>query len=333
MRNLEELILPRSISDYFKKEIKAAALKKDLNQILKRFIIISGVFSILSLLFIDWSGSGTSLVLSLIGYFLVAFIIIFIVILALFLVWLSVKKYNRKNKIEDVLADYLQLVSTNVGSGMTIDQSLWYAVRKRFGILSDEIEIVAKKIMGGMEVKEALFDFAARYDSDVLKKSITLLVEGMESGGRLAELIAKISWNIKENQLMKKQLASDTTVYVLFVGFATLIAAPVLFALSHRIIIVMSNIISNIDLSSAVGVSTKLPITKLGSSLDQGDFKIFAFISLFITSIVSSLIIGSVRRGDIKGGVKLIPIFIAISFILFLIASIILTTVFSNVGI
>ena len=78
---------------------------------------------------------------------------------------------------------------------------------------------------------------------------------------------------------------------------------------------------------------TKIPINNLGTGLDQGDFKLFSFISLFITCIFSSLIIGSVRTGSIKGGIKLIPVFIAVSFILYLVASIILTHLFSGIGV
>lgn len=331
----DKLFLPMSLLDYFKKEIKSVNLEQDIHKLLLRFLLISLILSTVTVLlfrkFPDY-GSNFKLILDATSSIFIAFFITFSIILFLFYVWLTIKKYNRKNEIEEVLADYLQLVSTNVGSGMTIDQALWYAVRKRFGVLSDEIEIVAKKIMSGVEVKEALSDFTEKYDSDILKKSIILLIEGMESGGKLSELIAKIAWNIKETQMMKKQLAADTTAYVMFIGFASLIAAPVLFALSHRILIIMSDVISKIDLSSAVGVSTKIPITSLGTGLSQSDFKVFAYLSLFIISIFSSLIIGSVRTGDVKGGVRLIPIFIVISFILFLVASIVLSKFFSGVG-
>jgi len=334
MKTFDKLFLPKSLFDYFKEEIKSVGIEKELHQILKKLLIVSFVISLISFFFrkIPDFPNFLELILYVISSFLIIYFVAFFVVLIFFYIWLSVKKYNRKNKIESVLADYLQLVSTNVSSGMTIDQALWYAVRKRFGILSYEVEIVAKKIMGGVEVDVALIDFAEKYDSDILKKSVALLVEGMKSGGKLGGLISKISWNIKENQLMKKQLASDTTVYVMFIGFSTLIAAPILFALSHRIIIVMTDIMSQIDLSSAVGVSTKMPITELGSGLDQSDFKIFAYLSMFVTSVFSSLIIGSVRSGNIKGGVKLIPIFVLISFVLFLLASVILTHFFSGIG-
>ena len=95
----------------------------------------------------------------------------------------------------------------------------------------------------------------------------------------------------------------------------------------------MGTIMGKIDFSSVVGVSTKIPISSLGVGLDQKDFKIFSYLSLFVTSIFSSLIIGSVRTGDVKGGIKLIPVFMIISFVLFLIASIILTHFFSGIGV
>jgi len=55
---------------------------------------------------------------------------------------------------------------------MTIDRALWYAVRPRFGVLANEIEIVAKETMRGQDLKIALQNFADKYDSILLKNKI-----------------------------------------------------------------------------------------------------------------------------------------------------------------
>ena len=132
---------------------------------------------------------------------------------------------------------------------------------------------------------------------------------------------------------MKKEIAGSVTMYTIFIGFASLIAAPLLYSLSHRIIIVMSDLTGKIDLSSAVSVSTKLPIQTIGSGITATDFKIFAFIMLFITSLFSGLIISVVKKGSIKEGLKNIPVYIVVSMLLFLIFSVILTSLFGKIGI
>jgi archaeal flagellar protein FlaJ len=335
MNRIERFFLTGSILDILENNIKSAGIKKDLHYIIVRLIVTNFVLSIgvMALFFksiVDYA--GIELVISLISYYIISFFLSFAVLIIIFFMYLSMKKYKRKKEIETVLPDYLQLVATNVGSGMTIDQALWYAVRSRFGILAFEMELVAKKIMGGSELREALLDFSDRYDSDTLKKSIILLVEGLEAGGEVAELISRIAWNIKETQIMRKEVSADVTTYVIFITFAAIIAAPLLFALSHRIIIVMSEVTGKMDFSNVASVGTKLPIQNIGKGLNPSEFKNFAFICLSITALFSAMIISSVRKGNIKEGIRLIPMFIGISLLLFLLFSSLLSYFFGGIG-
>jgi len=335
MNRLERFFLTANLLDRLEKNIRSAGISKDLHFIIIRLLIINIAFSIV-ILFIFFKSiteySGLELVISIISYYIISFFLAFAILIVLFFMYLGLRKYKRKKEVEEVLPDYLQLVATNIGSGMTIDQALWYAVRSRFGILAFEMELVAKKIMGGAELKEALMDFSDSYDSDILKKSIVLLIEGLEAGGEVAELISKISWNIKETQIMRKEVSADVTTYVIFITFAAIVAAPLLFALSHRIIIVMSEVTSKMDFSNVASVGTKLPIQNIGKGLNPKEFKNFAFICLSITGLFSAMIISSVRKGNVKEGVRLIPIFIAISLVLFLIFSSLLSYFFGGIG-
>ncbi|MFH1209850.1 MAG: type II secretion system F family protein [archaeon] len=335
MNRVERFFLTSSILDMLEGNLKNAGIKKELHYIIVRLLVTNFVLSVF-VMFLFFKSiseySGIELFISLISYYIISFFLSFTILIILFFMYLSIRKYNRKKEIENVLPDYLQLVATNIGSGMTIDQALWYAVRSRFGILAFEMELVAKKIMGGSELREALLDFSDRYDSDMLKKSMVLLVEGLEAGGEIADLISKIAWNIKETQIMRKEVSADVTTYVIFITFAAVVAAPLLFALSHRIVIVMSEVTSKMDFSNVASVGTKLPIQNIGKGLNPSEFKKFAFICLSITGLFSAMIISSVRKGNVKEGVRLIPIFIGISLLLFLVFSSILSYFFGGIG-
>src|SRR3989338_7794177 len=377
MKGFERLFLSKSLEGKLKIEFIKSGIKTTPIKFIKRLLIISFVLSLIGLLF--FSGyylKGRSVAefpLILINGEIISFFASLGVVGFFTYTWLTVKKNTRKRKIEEILADYLQLVSANVGAGMPIDQALWYAVRERFGILVEEMEVVAKKtitggdlgealidfaekydsdllkksvvlLVEGMEVGakktitggdlgEALIDFAEKYDSDLLKKSVVLLVEGLEAGGEVAELINKIAWNVREVQIMRKDISADVVTYVIFIGFAALVAAPLLFALSYRINIIMTTLLSGIDLSGTnVGASLggSLDITKIGSGLSPNSFKNFAISALLITSVMSAMIISTVTKGSIKGGIRLIPIFAAVSLLLFFILSAILTALFSG---
>src|SRR3989338_5231262 len=61
-----------------------------------------------------------------------------------------------KNRVEEVLPDFLSLSASNVRAGMTIDQAMWYAAKPEFGILSTEVATVAKKAFGGVPFNTAI---------------------------------------------------------------------------------------------------------------------------------------------------------------------------------
>ncbi len=256
------------------------------------------LFYIIAMLFILWT--------------LIFFLFLGVVWL-LFYLFVDLRIFKRKLSIEDVLPDFLFLAATNIRSGMTIDQSLWSAIRPGFGVLANEIETVAKEVMSGADLTDSLEKFADKYESDVLKRSINLLVEGIKSGGEMGNLLTKIASNIRESRLIKEEISADVTSYVIFITFASVVAAPALLALSNQLIGIISSIVSGVDMSSSG--SMVFAITDI--SISETDFKIFALVSLLITSFFSSIIVATIKKGSIKEGIKYIPVFIITSFVIY----------------
>jgi flagellar protein FlaJ len=254
---------------------------------------------------------------------LLAIIWILIFSIVLFIMWLmfygalDLAIFHRRQKLEEVLPDFLQLVSSNIRAGMTTDQALWYAVRPRFGVLAKEIEEVAKRTFAGEPLDDALQHFVRKYDSKTLERSINLLVEGMRAGGEVGELLNKIAGNIQETNIMKKEMAASVTTYIIFISFATIIAAPFLFGMAYQLIIVIQEVFSRVNITP--GTNAGFPLTISKGVISTTDFKIFAVSSLLITSFFSSIIIAAIKKGDIKGGIKYIPMFMVSSLALFFI--------------
>ena len=266
----------------------------------------------------------TTIITSIIALWVLVFTVLLFVLWILFYVVVDLKIFRRKITIEDVLPDYLQLTASNIKAGMTIDRALWFAVRPRFGVLAKEIEIVAKETMKGEYLKTALQKFADKYDSILLKRSISLLIEGLESGGEIGGLLNKIAINIQETKIMKKEMAANVTTYVIFISFATIAAAPALFALSGVLIKVISSLGSELSGLTGAASSAGFALSFSGSGIKYNDFRIFAVISLIITSFFSATIISTIVKGNMKLGLRYIPIFMIVSITLFFIADLIL---------
>jgi pilus assembly protein TadC len=269
---------------------------------------------------VTWGITWSTILVSIATLWALVFIVLLFILWVLFYIVIDLKIFKRKVDIEDVLPDYLQLTASNIKAGMTIDRALWYAVRPRFGVLAREIETVAKETMRGEDLKTALQIFADKYDSVLLKRSISLMIEGLEAGGEIGNLLNKIAINIQENKIMKKEMAANVTTYIIFISFATVAAAPLLFALSGVLIKVISTLGSTLGGIGSAAAGTGFALSFSGSGIRYNDFRIFAIISLLITSFFSAMIIATIKRGSAKLGFKYIPIFMVITVILFLIA-------------
>ena len=255
-------------------------------------------------------------------------VVLLLMLWLLFYLITDIRIFKRRIGIEDVLADFLQLTSANIRAGMPIDRALWYAVRPQFGVLASEIEMVAKETMSGEDLEEALKRFSEKYDSLMLRRSINLLIEGIAAGGEIGDLLTKISIDIQESRIMKKELSANVTTYVIFISFATIVAAPLLFALSSHLLFIVSNLMLKLDVPSGI---TTFSINFSEAGMSIRDFRIFAITCLVITSYFSSVIIATIRKGDIKAGVKYIPIFIFSTIILFLIFSAVISRLFGSI--
>ncbi len=271
----------------------------------------AGIFYILIMMALVW---------------VVIFIAVIFLVWLLFYLMLDFRIFRRKMTIEEVLADFLQLTSANIRAGMPIDRALWFSVRPRFGVLAKEVEIVAKETMSGKELEKALTDFSRKYDSTLLSRSINLLIEGIRAGGEVGDLLNKISANISESRLMKKEMAANVTTYVIFITFATVVAAPVLFALSKQLLVIINSLVTSMERPAGAavgGLSTAFSTL----AIQPADFQLFAITMLTITAFFSASIIAIIKKGSIKGGFKYIPTFMVVAITIFYIADMILSNV------
>lgn len=301
-------------------------LDENARQINKSILFFVTLFNVLvSLIIIGFVIINNKNIDILILFMLILWTIVFaalylLTVLVVF-VYLDVRMYQHVMEIEESLPDFLQLASSNISAGMTVDRALWYAVRPKFGILAIEMENVAKSTIVGEDLEKALVKLGQRYDSRMLKETINLIVEGIQSGGEMAQLLNKLSTNIKETQLMRKEIGASVMTYAIFIGAATIVAAPLLFALSTQLLTIIQKIFGSIHIDKSVGVSGLFSMSLSGDSINIGDFRNFSILVLIISSFFSAAIISVIQKGSVKDGVKTIPIFIIVSLILYYAAS------------
>ena len=263
----------------------------------------TGIFNILFFTFILWF----SLQLGIVG-----------LLMSGYYFYTEQKIWMRTQRMEEVLEDFLHLVSENLKGGLTLEESLWNAVRPEFGVLSTEIQYTAKNVMTGEDVGEALTEFTHKYNSPILTRSLNLVVQGIEGGGKISDIIDRVIASIVETKRLKKEMGTTNLTYVIFVSFIVLVIAPGLFTLSNQFLTILSHFSAGLDVGEGVA---NMPMNIGKISIDPQLFSNFSVAAVGIISIFASMIISIIRKGTIRAGLKLTPAYFATSMILYWILS------------
>lgn len=243
--------------------------------------------------------------------------------------YMDLRIYHRTRKMEEQLPDFLQVLSANLKGGMTFEKALWAAIKPRFSILGSEMAKASKKVMTGYEVSKALIELSEKYDSLMLRRTVDLMISEIESGGNVAELIDRLVDNLKETKALKDEMSAASVAYVIFISVIVVVISPLLFALSFHLLTLMLKFIS--QLSVAAQRAATLPFLFSKVEINPNDFRTFSMAAIVVISFFSSLIVSVVEKGDMKGGLKYIPIYVFGSLAFFFLFMKALGAVFANI--
>ncbi|MFT4312373.1 MAG: type II secretion system F family protein [Candidatus Woesearchaeota archaeon] len=255
------------------------------------------------------------------------------VLVLIFYFMLDVKIYRRTQQIETILPDYLQVVSTNVKSGLSLEKSLWFAIKPSFGIMALEMEIVLKRVMAGQDLGEALTALAEKYDSPSLKRAMSLIVGEIDSGGSISHVLDGLVTNLKTTQRLKAELSASVITYMIFIGAIVVIIAPGLFSLAFNLLIYLKTFVGSIAASGAAGGGAG-PVAMFGDidpdAINLELFERFSIVTIFMIALFSSMIVSMIEKGNVKGGLKYIPVFTIGSFLAYILFRIVLGSIFGG---
>jgi Flp pilus assembly protein TadB len=225
--------------------------------------------------------------------------------------YLNLKIFNRVKEMDVNLADYLVLVSTNLKGGLSFEKSLWSAIKPEFGVLAEEMGLVSKKVMTGSELSDALQEFSEKYDSPSIRRTIDLILGQIESGGEVASVLDETIETLRKTKILKEEMAANTLMFTIFIGIIVTVISPLLFALALNLLDILIGVSATV--APALEAASNTPFTMKEIEIDSDDFKIFSVLALSVISIFASLILSIIQKGDIKSGVKYVPLFLFIA--------------------
>ncbi len=240
----------------------------------------------------------------------------------------------RKTKLETILPDYLQITSANLRSGIALDRAMLLAARPEFTFLSEDIKEMNKRIFGGENFEDALRNLADHYRSYQLSHAIRMILESLRFGGAMADLIEQISKDMRNQQMTQKEVSGQLFMYSIFIAFAGLIAAPVLYGLTAQMIIVTDAVWKGIlaqnpgGLPSA-GVSFLKPSPP---KITPQTYHNFSLVAIIVITGFAALIMAAISSGSAIKGLKYLPVFIIIGIAIFIVVQTVIAGVFAGLG-
>ncbi len=323
--NLERYV-SRGLARYISSELDLAGMQMSVNRILEFAVIGFALIFVISLL---------ALIVFGFGIFAVPLAIVTGVVYTAFLyLYIEYKIDERKTKLEVMLPDYLQIVAANLRSGISLERAMLLAARPEFGFLSEDVKEMSRRVFGGQTLEASLQDFASRYRSYQLRHAARMIMEALRYGGAMADLIGQISKDIRGQQLIQKEVAGQLLMYSIFVAFAGLVAAPVLYGLTTEMIITTDNVWNGILQTNPGGLPTT-GVSFLKPSppkITPAQYEEFSYGAILVICGFASLIMSAISTGSAVKGIRYLPVFLAVGFIVYFIVQNVIAGLFASIG-
>ena len=315
--------IPQKTTTNLNQQLIYAGVEMTSEEVISITMVYSLVLSATSYLMAQLTGAAPAII-----YVVVA--IVFGSVWALPFLLLNILANNRAASVEQTMPDLLTMVAQNMSSGMTSYNALWNSARPEFGPLAMEIQDVAKSTLTGIPLTDALMGMTNHIKFAKLARVIRLMIEGMKSGGELPTVLLSIAQDIRAEDNLKKQMASETSAQTIFIIFAIVIGAPLLFAVSTQFITIYSEMMNKLDIVELAKNTPQTTISIQPISITPADFQLYAIGILVISSLFGSLLLGILKDGNPMSGVAGIPVLSISSILIFITIKIVLGTIFAG---
>lgn len=220
-------------------------------------------------------------------------------------------RLRRLRKIDDRFPDFVRDLAESRRAGMTFTKAIVYSSRGNYGVLTPEIQKIARQISWGSSVDNALNAFAKRVNTKLIRRTISLIIEASRSGGNVADVLDAASKDAREIKLIdsERRASMMSFVAVIYVGMGVFLL----------IIIVLCKSL----LPSMLGESARQATEAYGTAgLGGGDITQYAVTQVFfyaalIQTFGMGIVTGVFEEGNVISGVKHTFVMMLVTWLIF----------------
>ncbi len=202
---------------------------------------------------------------------------------------------KRRAEIEEALPDALHHMAVSIRTGMVLESVIQEIAEAEYGALSDEFAQITLEMRRGRPLKDALLAFSKRTGSKQIERAMRLLLEGIESGGPISEVLEEVSEDIRAVRMIQRERKSLTSQQVSFLAMASLMAGPFVMGVVGALPQIMTQAMAGVG--EAGGVE-QFPMEEINSIMKALSFYVFA------QAVSGGIMMGVVMYGDFKKGFK-----------------------------
>ncbi len=108
----------------------------------------------------------------------------------------------RKVQVQKALPDFLDMVATTVQAGLSVNQSLAYAIDAAPGALGDEIKSALSEIRLGRARSDALRAAAERLQQQQFTTTVTAITQAERLGTNISKVLNELAEDVRNHRIM-----------------------------------------------------------------------------------------------------------------------------------
>lgn len=210
-------------------------------------------------------------------------------------------------KIDARFPDFVRDLAESRRAGMTFTKAILYASKGNYGVLTPEIQKIARQISWGSSVDSALSAFAKRVNTKLIRRTISLIIEAGRSGGNVADVLDAASKDAREIKFLESERRANMMSYVavIYVGMGVFLLI---------ILILSSGLLPQI---TGEGAASFAAGTHGGEAIREEHVLPVFYLAAIIQSIGMGIVTGVFEEGRMVSGIKHVFIMTFIAWFVF----------------
>lgn len=221
-------------------------------------------------------------------------------------------RFHRIRKIDDRFPDFVRDLAEARRAGMTFTKAIMYSSKGNYGVLTPEIQKIARQISWGSSVDNALNAFAKRVNTKLIKRTVSLIVEASRSGGNVADVLDAASKDAREIKLIESERRAGMLTYVaiIYIGMGVFLLI---------ILVLCKGLLPNMLGEGSLQAGQAYGTVGIGSGggMKLEDVTGLFFYASLIQSFGMGIVTGVFEEGNVIAGVKHCFIMILITWLIF----------------